>query len=851
LKQFYFLICLFASFNIYGQAPSITYSTPQIYNVGTSIAPLIPTNSGGNVPASIYSFVSTFSGTNHPGFTNGTVNTASYNQPRDVTVDLSGNTYIVDDNNVIRKVTPAGVVTTFAGSGALGSANGTGTAASFKNLLGIITDAAGNVYVTDSNNMIRKITPTGVVTTLAGNGTSGSANGPGASASFKTPLGIGIDAAGNLYVADMFNNMIRKITPTGVVSTVAGNVSYGAADGPANSATFSQPEDVTVDAQGNLYVADAGNNKIRKISTSGIVTTLAGSGQQGNADGTGAAASFYFPTAITIDAAGNLYVADALNQTIRKVTPAGSVTTIAGSTNGTYGYADGIGRAAKFSYPYGIGTNGSDIYIADNQNSDIRKLSLSGYTISPNLPSGLVFDATTGIITGTPTVTSAATNYTITAYNNYGSSITTINIAITALQPQYLTFLPLPVKTYGDVDFNANAISSNPTTPLTYVSSNTSVATISATGSIHIAGAGSTTITVSQSGDAVYASASPVSQTLIVNKAIVIIKANDQIKNYGSSDPVFTVNYSGFVFNDNASVLTQAPIATSNATVLSPAGTYTISVAGAIANNYSFNYLPSMLTVNQANLLIIGDNKIKKYGQPNPPLTITYTGFLNGDTFLNLTIQPNIVTTADISSTPGNYNISVSGAQSSNYQTSYTNGILTVNKATQTITFNVIQAKTVGDADFFLTATSSAGLPVTYASSAPDIAKIKGNQVNILKAGRVTITASQAGNTNYEAAGASQILVISPLAITMANTITPNSDGVNDTWNIVGLELDNTASVSIYNRYGLLVFQNIGYYLSPWDGSYHGKRLPVGTYYYIISAKNNSRRFSGPISLIY
>ncbi|MCP5502449.1 MAG: hypothetical protein H7A25_21305 [Leptospiraceae bacterium] len=268
----------------------------------------------------------------------------------------------------------AGDVTTLAGSGTAGSADGTGTAASFDFPMGIAVDTSGNIYVADfNNNKIRKISSSGEVTTLAGSGTAGSADGNGTAASFNTPQGVTVDASGNIYVADSGNYKIRKVTSSGVVTTLAGSGSSGSADGNGTAASFNTPQGVTVDASGNIYVADSGNYKIRKVTSSGVVTTLAGSGSSGSADGSGTAASFSFSQGITVDANGNVYVADSYNNKIRKITSAGVVTTLAGS--GTVGSADGNGTAASFSSPFGIAVVSSGVvYVADRDNNRIRKI---------------------------------------------------------------------------------------------------------------------------------------------------------------------------------------------------------------------------------------------------------------------------------------------------------------------------------------------------------------------------------------------------------------------------------------------------------------------------------------------
>jgi ATP-dependent protease HslVU (ClpYQ) peptidase subunit len=353
-------------------ATSITVTTPAT-TVGAKDV-VVTTASGSVTLTNGFNFtsgaVSTLAGSTQ-GDVDGTGTAAQFNFATGIAVDSAGNVYVSDQaTKKIRKITPAGVVTTFAGSTA-GNADGTGTAAQFNDPYAVAVDAADNVYVADTlNHRIRKITPAGVVTTLAGS-TQGFADGTGTAAQFNDPQGVAVDAAGNVYVADSRNQRIRKITPAGVVTTLAGQATGGFADGTGAAAQFNFPFGIAVDSSGNIYAADFHNSKIRKITQAGVVTTFAGS-THGIADGTGTAAQFGNLYGISIDKSDNLYVVDRTNHKIRKVTPGAVVTTLAGSTLGN---ADGTSSTAQFNEPWGvaIGANGI-IYVADTVNRRVRKI---------------------------------------------------------------------------------------------------------------------------------------------------------------------------------------------------------------------------------------------------------------------------------------------------------------------------------------------------------------------------------------------------------------------------------------------------------------------------------------------
>jgi len=321
----------------------------------------------------------TMAGVSPAGDDDGTGTAARFNAPTGVAVDGAGNVYVADQQNCfIRKVTPAGIVTRFAGTivnnNPCGSTNGASSVAQFSGPNGVAIDGAGNLYVADTfNNKIRKITPAGVVSTLAGSGAFGFADGAGATAQFRSPRGVAVDAAGNVYVADAQNQLIRQVTPGGVVSSVAGQaVTSGSTDGTGTAARFNNPYGIAVDSSGNLYVADSNNHAIRKIANGGTVTTLAG-GMFGNQDGTGVGPRFNGPRGVAVDGAGTVYVADTGNQRIRQVTAAGVVTTLAGSFR--IGGFDGPVATARFNNPEGIAVDAAGVvYVADTTSDTIRKI---------------------------------------------------------------------------------------------------------------------------------------------------------------------------------------------------------------------------------------------------------------------------------------------------------------------------------------------------------------------------------------------------------------------------------------------------------------------------------------------
>ena len=333
------------------------------------------TNSNGTATASVLAGAAGV-----PDITNGTGGSARFNSPAAIAIDSAGVRYVADSaNHTIRKIAAGGAVSTFAGgAGVPGSTNATGTSARFNSPSGIAVDASGVVYVADTaNHTIRKITSAGVVTTFAGAvGLTGYTDATGTTARFNAPVGLAVDSLGNVFVCDTGNHIIRKITSAGVVTTVAGSPGLsGTTNANGMSARFNAPQGIALDSAGNLYVADSGNHAIRRIASNGDVTTFAGlPGTSGSTDATGSAARLNNPKGITLDTAGVIHVADTGNHTIRKITSAGSVTTVAGLA-GTSGTANGAGTTARFNAPAGIVStpDGINVYVADTASHTIRR----------------------------------------------------------------------------------------------------------------------------------------------------------------------------------------------------------------------------------------------------------------------------------------------------------------------------------------------------------------------------------------------------------------------------------------------------------------------------------------------
>ena len=603
-------------------------------------------------------YFSTLAGTaGSPGSTNATGSAARFSNPYGVSVDTAGNVFVADyGNHTIRKVTSAGVVTTLAGTaGSFGSTDATGSAARFNYPRGVAVDSAGNVFVADHyNDSIRKVTSAGVVTTLAGTaGFAGSTDATGSAARFYRPSGVAVDTAGNVFVADTQNHTIRKVTSAGVVTTLAGTAgSLGSTDGTGSAARFDNPYGVSVDTSGNVFVADAFNHNIRKVTSAGVVTTLAGgSGISGSTDATGSAARFNYPFGVSVNTSGNIFVADRNNHTIRKVTSAGVVTTEAGLAN-TSGSNNGLGPAARFNLPNGIAVDAlGNFFVADFGNHTIRD----------------------SVSSAPATITLSGLSKTYT-----GSA----QAPTTTVSPSGLAL---------EVIYTGTAASLS--APVT---------------------AGSYVVTASVVDNFYYGSASGV---------ITISKASQTI--------TFASVPSKFV---GSGPFTVAPSSTSNLTVaLSSSNTAVATVSG-------FSISPIGAGTTTISATQAGDTNYLAAATVTQVLTATTAPIAQTIAFAALSPR-RVASLKDVYSAA-----SVIASSTS----------LSFADAT-----SVAQANARSNGSFALVATASSGLPVTFTSTVTNVATIVGNICTPVTPGVTNIVAAQAGSTAYSVASTvTQSLVI-------------------------------------------------------------------------------------------
>ena len=457
----------------------------------------------------------------------GLATAASFNNPGGVHYDVHGNVYVVEySGNKIRKIDPSGIVSPFAGNGVagFGGDGGPATAASFHDPIDLLTDYSGNIYIVDNvNQRIRKIDTFGIITTFAGNGTfsySGD-GGPATAATLYDPSRLAIDVAGNIYFADAENNVVRKVNTSGIITTVAGNGTAGFSGdgGPATAASMAQPLGVAFDGNGNMYIADHFNHRIRKVNTSGIISTYAGNGTAGYSGngGPATAASMDYPNGVAVDLACNVYFTDWTGQTVRKITAStGIISRVVG--NGTAGFSgdNGPANAAQLNGPNNLTFDPyMNLYIPEYYNNRIRKVSNLGDVggCPSSIPTASFTSAYTSICqdscitftsTSTGTVDSVRWTTVPTGANIASPTSNATNICFMNSGP-----VVVKLKVYGGVSVDS-ALSTITVNPMPHPSITKSGHTLTATGGpytsyqwyngIAITGATSAIFTYSVSG---------------------------------------------------------------------------------------------------------------------------------------------------------------------------------------------------------------------------------------------------------------------------------------------------------------------------------------------------------------
>ena len=712
--------------------------------------------------------ISTVAGNGTAGYTgNGAAATsAKLNSPRRALADNSGNLYIADfANSVIRKVTVGtGLISTIAGNGTPGySGDGSqATSGQLNNPDGLGIDSAGNIYIADKNSQrIRKVTTaTGVLTTVAGNGTSGYSGDGGlaVSAAIKTPSSnIAFDSAGNFYFADSGNNLIREVNlVTGLIGTVAGNgtAGYSGDGGAATAAQLNDPIGVALDAYNNIYIADYGNARIRKMSAlTGIITTLAGNGTLGYSGDGGAATSaeLSLPSSVAVDAAGNVYIADSGNTRIRAVVAGtGIISTIAG--NGTKGYTgdNGAATSAELNTPYDISLDSQgNLCIADKGSNVVREVNIAA--------------SSAAYPTATPVATlDGADDPEAITVANIGNASLTISVPSSGNNPS--------VSAYFQLD---NA------TTCPQLNTASSPGTLAAGQVCNYAVDFSPTVAGSVSGSVIVTdnSLGATAATQTINLTATATKGTPPISWSNPAAITYGAALSSTQLNAGSSLAGTFVYSPSSGTVLS-AGSQTLSVTfnPTDTTNYNSGTGNVTLTVNPAAPTITFTVSNQTYGVS--PFTVSATSNSAGVITYSVVSGPATISGSTVTITGvGTVVLQASEAANGNYTAGTQNASFTVSPAAPTITFTVSN-QTYGVSPFAVSATSNSAGAITY-SVVSGPATISGSTVTITGVGTVALQAAQAANGNYTAGTQNASFTVSAAAPAITFTVSNQTYGVS------------------------------------------------------------------------
>ncbi|HKR07100.1 MAG TPA: gliding motility-associated C-terminal domain-containing protein [Bacteroidia bacterium] len=729
------------------------------------------------------------------GSVDGSALSAKFNSPHGICADKTGNVFVADRyNNKIRKITLLGVVTTFAGSGAVGANDGTGTAATFNEPWAIACDTNNNLYVADTKSYkIRKITSAGVVTTVAGTGSFGTTNGAVNVAQFGFPAGIAVSKDGSIiYVADRMTHIIRKIQG-GQVSTIAGTAYLsGSTDGTGSLARFDHPYNICLDNSGNVIVADSWNFKIRKVTPTGAVTTVAGSGVQGSANGPALSATFDSTWAVVVDSTGNIYVGDGRNYTIRKITPTGIVSKYAGKT-GIAGYTDGDTSVATFNGVTSLAYYKplKCLFAGDSYNQLIRKispLSTTVVTVTTNSSNNTFCLGASVTLTAAP---SGLTSYTF----KDGTTI----LGISATPSFTTTALSLGVHsiTCTAIDLAGLPVTSNPIN-VNIVSS--VPATISPAGPISIC-QGDSILLAASGGIAYHWSTGAVSQNIYAKNAGSYMVTVTSSGGCTAQSPPVSVTLKPFPTSVQTANDTVCPLEQGQITTVPQAGV-----------SYYWYEQPT-----GGSLLSIGTT----FTAPGVSQTTPYFIELHGS---NGCMNPNRAAAYII----------VDQAPSVSFQVSL-----------PSIVPNGIQV-------YFYNSTSG-GIQYQWNFGDPlssdDNSSLENPTHIYAEPGDYNVTLV---STNQKGCADSLLKLIHVehnLSIFIPTTFTPNNDGNNDIFRVRGSNI-KTVSMNIFNQWGQKIYMSEK---NEWDGTMRGDLVQNGTYSYFIDVMYNnetSEKFKGQITVI-
>jgi len=726
--------------------------------------------------------VTTVAGTGEPGLSGdgGPATSAQLNSPAGLALDKSGNLYIADSNNrVIRKVSSAGTITTVAGTGGCCGYTGDGgpaTSAQIGTPYGLAVDSSGNLYISDiTNDVIRKVATSGTITTVAGNGTYGYSGDGGAatSAEFRYPYGLAVDASGNLYIADRYNYRVREVSG-GIVTTIAGNGSccFSGDGGPATSASLDAPSGVAVDTAGDLYIADTYNNRIREV-TGGTIETVAGDGTSGYSGDGGSAtdATLQAPGSIAVDAAGIVAIADWNNNAARLLTPPDTqaVLGIQSAHSGAFTEGQtGATYALTVTNGPGAGTTAGTVTVTEIVPAGLTLTSMAGAGWTCTSPACTRSDALIGgasypAIAVTVTVSAAAPSQVTNLASVSGggaaapgraADFTIVTAASAGQEGQTITFGTLSSQTYGTPPFKVSASASSGL-PVSFNSQTTSVCTVSSA-TVTLVSVGTCTIQATQAGNASYAAAPPVSQSFQVTQATQTITFG-ALSNQPYGTAPFTVSAtvsSGLPVTFSSQT---TPVCTvSNATVtLVSVGTCTIQAMQAGNTVYAAaTPVSRSFQVTQASQTItFGALSNQPYG--TAPFTVSATAS-SGLAVSFASTTPAVCTVSSATVTlvsAGTCTIQAMQAGNTDYTTATpVNESFQVTQASQTIVFGALANQSYGTAPFTVSATASSGLAVSFASTTPAVCTVSSATVTLVSVGTCTIQATQAGNTDYTAA---------------------------------------------------------------------------------------------------